>query len=73
MFLIGGGLQGGLYGGYPSMSDLDVGDLKFTTDFRSVYGTVVSDWLGADPGPVIGGAFPKLPVFGAALNAEKAA
>ncbi|HLG70676.1 MAG TPA: DUF1501 domain-containing protein [Chloroflexota bacterium] len=64
MFLIGGGLQGGLYGSYPSMSDLDVGDLKFTTDFRSVYGTIVGDWLGADPGPVVGGSFPKLPIFG---------
>jgi uncharacterized protein (DUF1501 family) len=64
MFLLGGGLQGGLYGSYPSMSDLDVGDLKFTTDFRGVYGTIVSDWLGADPAPVVGGSFPKLPIFG---------
>jgi uncharacterized protein (DUF1501 family) len=63
MFLLGGGVQGGLYGSYPDMGDLDSGDLKFTTDFRSVYGTVVADWLGADPGPVIGGAFPKLGLF----------
>ena len=73
MFLLGGGVQGGLYGTYPSMSDLDVGDLKFSTDFRSVYGTVVSDWLGADPGPVLGGAFPKLPIFGGGLAARKVA
>jgi len=64
VFLIGGGVQGGLYGSYPSMSDLDQGDLKFTTDFRSVYGTIVSDWLGGDPGPVVGGAYPKVPIFG---------
>jgi uncharacterized protein (DUF1501 family) len=73
LFLMGGGLQGGLYGAYPSMSDLDVGDLKFTTDFRSVYSSVVSDWLGADPGPVVGGAFPKLPIFAGGLAARKAA
>ncbi|MFI5266527.1 MAG: DUF1501 domain-containing protein [Chloroflexota bacterium] len=73
VFLLGGGLQGGLYGSYPSMSDLDVGDLKFTTDFRSVYGTIVSDWLGADPGPVVGGSFPKLPMFLGGLAARKVA
>jgi uncharacterized protein (DUF1501 family) len=64
--MLGGGLQGGLYGAYPSMSDLDVGDLKFTTDFRSVYGSIISDWLGGDPAPIVGGAFPKLPIFGKA-------
>ena len=73
LFLLGGDVQGGLYGGYPSLSDLDVGDLKFSTDFRSVYGSIVSDWLGADPGPVLGGAFPKLPIFGAGLAAQKVA
>jgi uncharacterized protein (DUF1501 family) len=73
MFLIGGGLQGALYGSYPSMSDLDVGDLKFTTDFRSVYSSVVSDWLGADPASVVGGAFPKVPIFGNALAVRKVA
>ena len=73
MFLLGGGVQGGLYGAYPSLSDLDVGDLKFSTDFRGVYGTVVSDWLGADPGPVLGGSFPKLPIFGGGLAARKVA
>jgi uncharacterized protein (DUF1501 family) len=73
VFLLGGGLQGGLYGSYPSMSDLDVGDLKFTTDFRSVYGTLVSDWLGADPGPVVVGSFPKLPLFAGGFATRKVA
>jgi uncharacterized protein (DUF1501 family) len=73
MFLIGGGLQGGLYGSYPSLSDLDVGDLKFSTDFRSVYSSVVSDWLGADPVPVVGGAFPRLTIFGSGLAARQVA
>ncbi len=63
LFVLGGRTAGGLYGSYPSMSDLDVGDLKFTTDFRSVYSTVVQQVLGADPAPVVGGAFPQLPMF----------
>jgi len=73
MFVIGGGVQGGLYGSYPSMSDLDQGDLKFTTDFRSVYGTIVSDWLGGDPGTVVGGSFPKVPLFAGNLALRKVA
>ena len=62
MFLIGGGLQGGLYGSYPSMADLDVGDLKFTTDFRSVYGTVLDKWLKAPSQTVLGRKFPSLSI-----------
>lgn len=63
LLVIGGGVKGGLYGSYPSLADLDAGDLKFSTDFRAVYGTVVQDWLQADPAPIVGGAFPKLPLF----------
>ena len=38
MFIIGNKVKGGLYGTYPSLSDLDSnGDLKFSADFRSVY------------------------------------
>ena len=64
LFVIGGGVKGGLYGSYPSMSDLDQGDLKFTTDFRGVYGSIVADWLGGDPVAATGGVFPKVPIFG---------
>ena len=40
MFVAGGGVKGGLHGDYPSLSDLDDGDLRFHTDFRSVYATL---------------------------------
>jgi uncharacterized protein (DUF1501 family) len=63
MFLLGGGLTGGLYGRYPDLADLERGDLKHTTDFRSVYGTVLSGWLGASAEQVLGGAFPSLGLF----------
>ncbi|MDB5040245.1 MAG: hypothetical protein JWN27_971 [Candidatus Eremiobacteraeota bacterium] len=60
LFVIGGGVKGGIYGDHPSLTDLDHGDLKFSTDFRSVYATVIERWLGRDPGPVLGGAYPSL-------------
>ncbi|GAA3258624.1 DUF1501 domain-containing protein [Dactylosporangium siamense] len=62
MFLLGSPVKGGLYGEQPSLSDLDNGDLKFTTDFRSVYATLLKDVLDADPQQVLGydRAFPGL-------------
>ncbi len=57
LFVIGGGVRGGTFGTYPSLTDLDDGDLKFTTDFRSVYGTVIDKWLGADSTKVLGGRY----------------
>jgi hypothetical protein len=42
--------KGGVYGEHPSLTDLDNGDLKFATDFRSVYATVLERWLGRDGG-----------------------
>ncbi|GAB3869355.1 DUF1501 domain-containing protein [Dactylosporangium cerinum] len=54
MFLLGSPVRGGLYGEQPSLSDLDNGDLKFTTDFRSVYATLLRDVLDADPQQVLG-------------------
>jgi uncharacterized protein (DUF1501 family) len=63
MFVIGGRVKGGLYGTYPSLTDLDNGDLKFTTDFRQVYATVLQDWLGADPTQILSSQFQKLNLF----------
>jgi uncharacterized protein (DUF1501 family) len=60
LFLIGGGVRGGLYGAHPSLDDLDKGDLKFTTDFRSVYATVLERWLGRPSTAIVGGAFNQL-------------
>jgi uncharacterized protein (DUF1501 family) len=61
LWLIGGGVASGIVGTHPSLSDLDDGDLKFGIDFRSVYGTILHDCLGADPSPIIGtGTFPNL-------------
>ena len=61
LYIMGAGVNAGLFGDHPSLADLDNGDLKFKVDFRSVYGTLVQDWLGADPAGIIGGgSFPRI-------------
>ena len=51
---------GGLIGEYPSLEQLGDGDLIFNTDFRSVYATLLADWLGAPAKVVLGSEFPRL-------------
>ena len=52
--------NGGFYGSHPSLTDLTDGDLKPTTDFRSVYATVLDKWLEIPSRPVLAGEFPTL-------------
>lgn len=61
LFVLGGGVKPGLYGSYPSLTDLHDGDLKFSTDFRSVYATALEKWLGAPSEMVLGKKYPLLP------------
>jgi len=60
LFIVGGGVKGGIYGEHPSLTDLDHGDLRFSTDFRAVYATVIEKWLGRNPSDVLGGTYPTL-------------
>lgn len=60
MLVLGNGVKGGLYGKHPSLTDLDAGDLKHTTDFRSIYGTILDRWFGADHAAVLGAPYPTL-------------
>jgi uncharacterized protein (DUF1501 family) len=60
MFVAGSAVKGGLYGKHPSLADLDEGDLVATTDFRSVYGTVVERWFGVVQEKVLGGKYPEI-------------
>lgn len=63
LFLIGGGVKGGLYGTLPDLAATNMGNLRYTTDFRSVYATVLERWLGRPSAPVLNGSFQKLPVI----------
>jgi uncharacterized protein (DUF1501 family) len=63
MFFLGPSVNPGLHGTHPGLSDAEldgIGDLIYTVDFRSVYATVLSNWLGVDPEPVLGESFPEL-------------
>jgi uncharacterized protein (DUF1501 family) len=62
MFVLGGAVKAGLFGKHPSLTDLDHGDLKFNTDFRTVYGTVLDRWLRAPSEIVLGRKFPALSI-----------
>jgi uncharacterized protein (DUF1501 family) len=62
MFVLGGKVKPGLFGKYPRLTELDHGDLKFNTDFRSVYGTVLDHWLKAPSEVVLGRKFSALPI-----------
>jgi uncharacterized protein (DUF1501 family) len=63
MFVLGGAVKAGLFGKHPSLTDLDHGDLKFNTDFRSVYGTVLDRWLKAPSEIVLGRKFAALGIL----------
>jgi uncharacterized protein (DUF1501 family) len=60
MFLVGNTVKGGFHGDPPNLANLDNGNLVFTTDFRSVYATVLERWLQAPADDVLGGRFDQL-------------
>ena len=62
MFVAGPKVTGGLVGKHPKLDDLTDGDLKFNTDFRSVYATLLDQWLGVDSKGVLGEKFAHLPL-----------
>jgi len=54
LFIMGGGVNGGIIGDHPSLTDLDKGGNMINgIDFRSVYGTVLTDWFGLPNDDVI--------------------
>ena len=54
VFVAGVSVRGGFYGEEPSLTNLDNGDLKFTTDFRDVYYELLKRTVAADPTPSVG-------------------
>jgi uncharacterized protein (DUF1501 family) len=64
MMLIGPMAARGVLNDYPSLTDLDQGDLKHTVDFRSVYAGVLEQWLKADSKKILAGSFKPWQVLG---------
>ena len=65
MMALGGGVNGGLYGSAASLNPNNAdgtlensgNDVRYETDFRTVYARVLDQWLGADSIPILGGNF----------------
>ncbi len=62
-FLAGNRVKSGLIGKHPSLHDLHDGDVKFHTDFRQVYATMLDQWLGVESAPILGGKFSPVPAL----------
>jgi uncharacterized protein (DUF1501 family) len=63
VFLAGAKVKAGVLGQHPSLTDLDDGDLKHHTDFRSVYAALLEKWLGWDAKTVLGDMFASMDIF----------
>jgi uncharacterized protein (DUF1501 family) len=63
LFVVGPGVKGGPVGAHPKLDDLADGDLKFHTDFRQVYATLLDGWLGCDSRAVLGSKFDPVPLL----------
>ena len=65
MMAMGGTVRGGIYGTAASLDpnpanptlENNGGDVRYETDFRSVYARVLDGWLGADSVSILGGDF----------------
>lgn len=60
MFVLGNKIKGGFFGEPSSLSNLDNGNLRFTTDFRAVYATLLEQWLQAPSDEILGAHFSQL-------------
>lgn len=61
LFVMGSGIRGGLLGSAPDLKLAPNQDLTFSTDFRSIYSTVLGKWLEADADAILGESFDPLP------------
>lgn len=56
-FILGDHVKGGMYGEYPSLSDLTLGNLKYNVDFRSAYASILENWMQIESAPIVNGKF----------------
>jgi len=60
VFVVAPKVKNGLVGTMPSLTDLEGGEPKMTTDFRCVYATLLDQWLHCSSEKVLGAKFDKL-------------
>ncbi len=63
LFMLGGGVDGGIAGAAPDLVDLDAGDLKARVDFRQVYAGIIAGWWGQPDNFLARQGFSALPVL----------
>jgi uncharacterized protein (DUF1501 family) len=63
LFIAGPSVKAGLFGKTPLFGDLDDGYLKWSTDFRSLYATLLADWLSLPNDDILDGTFPAMPLL----------
>lgn len=82
LFVMGGNVKGGVYGGQPDLANLQGGNLDHRIDFRSVYSRVMTDWLAVDPESIFGtedftdpvfniqGGMTEIPIFDVSVTGD---
>jgi uncharacterized protein (DUF1501 family) len=68
-FIIGDQVEGGLYAEYPSLDPTTFAngeDLAHTIDFRSIYATLLEQWLGVESKEIVRGTYEQIQPFNAA-------
>ena len=63
MLLVGGKVKAGPVGEHPSLTKLEMGNLKHHTDFRQVYAAILEKWLGVSSKDVVGEEFKHVEIF----------
>jgi uncharacterized protein (DUF1501 family) len=74
IMLSGSAVKGGLAGEHPGVNVDQDGDLVVKTDFRTVYQSLIAEWLGGDPNVILpGGPFPGIARYDGGATLLKAA
>jgi uncharacterized protein (DUF1501 family) len=74
IMLSGSAVKGGLAGEHPGVNVNQDGDLMVKTDFRTVYQSLIAEWLGGDPNAILpGGPFPGIARYDGGTTLLKAA
>lgn len=63
MLFVGGKVRPGVVGAHPSLTSLEMGNLKHAVDFRQVYATVLDHWLGISSVQVLGATWAPVDIF----------